>query len=131
MGMYTELNIALQFEKDTPKEIIDTLRYMLEKGTEIPRSNHPLFNTESWRVMLVKDISYFPGDSFHSLSYSARLGYDLTVRSSLKNYDKEIELFLDFINPYIKTEGFIGYMMGEECDRPTLIYHVNGEIQFR
>lgn len=104
---------------------------MLEESTDVPVSNHPLFNTESWRVMLIKEISYFPGGSFHLLSYNDTLGYDLTVRSSLKNYDKEIELFLDFVNPYIETEGFIGYIMHEECDWPTLIYHVNGEIQLR
>lgn len=131
MGMYTELNIALRLEKDTPKEIINALQYMLGEDAEVPFINHPLFNTESWKVLLIKEISYFPGDSFHLLSYNDKLGYDLTVRSSIKNYDNEIELFLDFINPYIETEGFIGYMFCEQCDDPTLIYYVNGEIQLR
>lgn len=38
----------------------------------------------------------------------------------LKNYDSEIEEFLDWLEPYIGTEGFIGYMRYEEWEDPTL-----------
>jgi hypothetical protein len=56
--------------------------------------------------------------------------YHLNVRSNLKNYDSEIENFLDFISPYIETDEFIGYMRYEESEKPTLIYIDNGIVKY-
>jgi hypothetical protein len=49
--------------------------------------------------------------------------YKLNVRCCFKNYDNEIDLFLDFIRPYLVTTGFLGYKRYEEDDDPTLIYN--------
>ena len=57
--------------------------------------------------------------------------YFLNVRCNLKNYYSEIELFLDWLCPYMETEGFIGYMRYEECDDPVLIYKEESEIVLR
>ena len=57
--------------------------------------------------------------------------YFLNVRCNLKNYHEEIEKFMNWLCPYIETEGFLGYMRYEECDNPTLIYKENGEIVYK
>ena len=127
MGMYTQLNIGVDLRRDTPENIIDILNYMLTGGSNIPdpeTTDHPLFSTLRWRFMLTCDSCYFDG---HTDSSMVRDGifndYHLNVRSNLKNYDNEIELFLDFIRPYLDTDGFLGYKWYEEDDDPTLIYN--------
>lgn len=48
--------------------------------------------------------------------------YRVSIRASLKNYDSEIEKFLDWLLPYIDTNGFIGYERHKDMDNPILIY---------
>lgn len=48
------------------------------------------------------------------------------MRVFLKNYNSEIEEFLDWLEPYIETNDFIGYMKYEEFEDPTLIYNCFG-----
>ena len=42
----------------------------------------------------------------------------LTTCFNLKNYDQEIEKFLDWLCPYIQTEGYIGTYWYEEQEEP-------------
>jgi hypothetical protein len=49
----------------------------------------------------------------------------------LKNYALEIENFLDFISPYVETDGFIGYYRYEESENPALIYIDNGTLKYK
>ena len=50
-----------------------------------------------------------------------------------KTNDLEIEEFLDWLEPYIGTDGFIGYIRYEEWENPTLIYNDfdNDKILFK
>ena len=124
MGMYTELNIGVNLRSDTPNNIIDILRYMLGDIDETKTTDHPLFLTQRWRFMLVSTSYYFDGHTDSSIERDdITHEYKLNVRCNLKNYDGEIKLFLDFIRPYLETEGFLGYTRYEECDDPTLIYN--------
>lgn len=91
--------------------------------------DHPLFKTDRWGILLRCDSAYFAGDTN---SYITREDFDLelkyspylTIRSNLKNYDLEIELFLDWISQYVRypTGECAGYFRCEECSEPTLIY---------
>lgn len=127
MGMYTEFVLGVDLVRETPKEVIDILDFMITNDlddNEPILPDHPLFNTERWRYMLQSDSYYFGGFS-NSLIDAPRFiedVYKLSIRSNLKNYDSEIELFLNWLNPYIETRGFIGYMRYEEFDDPWLIY---------
>jgi len=51
--------------------------------------------------------------------------WTLCIRCNLKNYDDEIEKFLDWIHPYLdKQEGdFLGFYRYEETEQPTLIHY--------
>lgn len=134
MGMYTEFVLGVNLKRDTPDEIIDILRYMTEGEFEDPEpeaSDHLLFKTERWRYMLQCDSAYFGGLSISKLQRPEHATDDwhLSIRSNLKNYDNEIELFLNWISPYVVTNGFIGYMRHEEWIDPYLIYR--GLYDFR
>jgi hypothetical protein len=131
MGMYTELNIGVAFKEDTPKEIIDAVKYLLCETKEKPCIDHELFGCPRHRMVLTGDSFYFDSISDSKMEYNDIDGqYHLNVRSNLKNYDSEIENFLDFISPYIETDEFIGYMRYEESEKPTLIYIDNGIVKY-
>lgn len=127
MGMYTQLVMGVTLSKNTPEYVIDILKYMLdldEMELKVELPDHPLFKTERWRAMLVSGSAYFDGHTDSSLIMNECYGeYSLNVRTNLKNYDSEIELFLHFIEPWLYSEGFLGYIHYEEDDCPKLIFH--------
>jgi len=127
MGMYTELNIGVSLRSDTPLNVINIIEYMLSddnmKMCDMP-FDHPLFSTERWHFMLLCGSYYFDGQpDSHMVRDDIDHEYKCNVRCNLKNYDNEIELFLDFIRPYLVTRGFLGYKRYEEDGEPTLIYN--------
>lgn len=125
MGMYTELNIGVEFVEDIPENVVNILKFMVGDITDEPETtDHPLFETERWRMMLCSDSAYFAGHTDSSLQYDdISRTYNLNVRCNLKNYDDEINQFLSFIRPYLETTGFLGYTRYEEDENPRLIYN--------
>ena len=132
MGMYTELVMAVRIDSDEEK-VINTLKYMLEEGDDKNCDfDHKLFVTDRWKWMLLSDSYYFDGETDTKLIYDHILdGYILNVRCNLKNYDREIELFLEWIAPHVHTNGFVGYMRYEDDEDPTLIYIEYDEVIFK
>ena len=133
MGMYTELNIAVEFKEATPAEVIKALDYMATAHDEKPtekdfQMDHPLFKTDRWDWMLRSGGSaYFDAEPF--LSWHQEFGtWRLTVCTNIKNYSGEWEAFLDFIAPHLETNGYIGTYRYEEDDDPTLLYAEAGKI---
>lgn len=134
MGMYTELNIGVKICPTLT--VVQKLNYMLGEDTEDVHIEHPLFTDQTrYKHMLLSDSYYFDGKSDSKLFvddlYPDEPMYYLNVRCNFKNYDDEIEKFMDWLCPYIETEGFLGYKRYEECDDPTLIYKENGEIVYK
>ncbi len=133
--MYTEFHFNSKIKKDTPKEVINTLKYMLdlwEKGEPKEIPDHILFKNpeSSWRVMLQMDSSYFDAETYSTLNYNKFDDhYYLCVRCNLKNYESDIENFINWITPYLdKYEGdFLGFYRYEEFEEPTLIYYTREE----
>ena len=134
MGMYTELNIGVEINNNS--KVIQKLKFMLGDSDKDVEIIHPLFkDTDRWRFMLNSDSYYFDGQTdsklFRDDLYENKPMYFLNVRCNLKNYCDEIKLFLDWLCPYIKTEGFLGYTRYEEQYNPTLIYKEKGKIEYR
>lgn len=128
MGMYTELHFNAELRKDVPSDVLAILNYMLEAGPGAPPPplpEHALFKTQRWPVMLRTDSYYFAADTHSTLRHD-EIGecYYLCIRCNLKNYDEEIEKFVDWIDPYLEAfEGdFLGFSRYEETETPTLIY---------
>lgn len=131
MGMYTELVCAFELDSQLPQQVINILSYMVGETDDdildeygIP--DHPLFKTNRWDFMLTSDSYYFDGVTNSGLTIDYLIKdkpmYYLSIRCNLKNYDDEIEKFIDWIKPYIHTKGFIGYKRYEEDEHPELIY---------
>lgn len=129
MGMYTEFVMAAELIDSVPNQVIDILEYMLGETRDSPKvlPDHPLFQTDRWRMMLTCDSAYFAGETYSKFNrrYSNEEPYILTIRSNFKNYNREIKLFLDWIGPYLDMtyDPFIGYFRNEEDDDPVLIYY--------
>jgi hypothetical protein len=122
MGMYTELHYNVELRSDVPAEVLAALRYMLDSDQPEARCDHPLFETDRWSVMLRMSSAYFPSRT-HSELFNEYDRWHLGVRCNLKNYDGEIEKFIDWMDPYVDAfEGdFLGFHRYEESDDPVLI----------
>ena len=139
MGMYTELVLGIQLRKlqDHERYVLEILEYMCgkTKGLDVSKDKlekeHPLFQTERWHIMLCCDSYYFDGQTNSFVTYDEDSTY-LTVRCNLKNYDHEIQHFLDWIARYsdYKYSEFVGYMRYETCDFPTLIYLSDDGVRY-
>ena len=138
MGMYTELVMAAEIKTKDPA-VIDILQYMTdndsyEKPKKLP--DHPLFKTSRWSWMLNGTSEYFSGSPQSKLTVDTLLGtnnprYFLSVRFNIKNYENEIEKFLDWLAPYLSVfDEFIGYYRSEEYRYPTLIFCTKGKIHY-
>ena len=75
--------------------------------------------------MLLCDSYYFKADTHSTLRYDEiSETWFLCVRCNVKNYQNEIEKFVDWILPYCDTlpGDFLGFSRYEETEKPTLIY---------
>jgi hypothetical protein len=126
MGMYTEFHYNTELKRNVPESVIEILRYMLgETQTKPKLPEHELFGHTIWESMLQTDSYYFDADTHSTLRYdNISESYYLCVRCNLKNYKNEIELFTDWIRPYIyKQKGdFLGFSRYESSETPDLIY---------
>lgn len=126
MGMYTELSLDSDLKCDTPEEVIQILKYMLRREDidMPPLPDHPLFATTRWSYMLRCGSAYFAAQPDSKL---LEVDGDLTINiiCNLKNYEDEIEKFLDWIHPWLDCydDDFLGYTRYEEDPEPTLLYY--------
>lgn len=134
MGMYTELHYNVELSKDVPEDVINILKFMVGDSEDEPSTlpNHPLFGDTRWRFMLRCDSYYFNADTHSTLRLDGiSHSYYLCIRCNLKNYNDEIELFIDWIDPYldecIAKGEFLGFYRYEEDNEPTLIYRKGGD----
>lgn len=136
MGMYTELHLNSEIRKDTPENVLRVLRYMLSTSEEeaaaisFEKPDHPLFGETRWRFMLLSDSYYFDADTHSTLRFDdiAKSHY-LCIRCNLKNYDREIAKFCDWVAPYLdKQDGeFLGFSRYETDEWPTLLFYGRGK----
>lgn len=127
MGMYTEIHFNSKLTVDKDSMVADILKYMvgdIEDAPELLPAN-ALFKTDRWQIMLRCDSYYFDADTLSTLRWDEiSHHYYLCIRSNLKNYDSEIEEFIDWIDPYLNKQpgDFLGFYRYEEDEEPTLIY---------
>lgn len=139
MGMYTKINIILKLRKDTPKQVEeivksmfdgDTVEDMKSKGIELPE--HKFFEDDR-RVWFPRSggSCYFTGTANSAIKYrNVDNKMVLHIDTDFKNYQEEIDLFLDWISHYVDAENneFLGYSRYEEFYNPTLYFFQNGKI---
>jgi len=107
MGMYTEIIIGCRLKRDTPEEVIESLQELLkidDEGTEDYNfPEHEFFKSERFRWMFFS-ASYYFGTPPHRVLERDSLdeAWQFSTRSNLKNYDNEIQKFIDWIKPYVE-----------------------------
>lgn len=115
MGCFTEINVNFDLVEDTPEDVVNIMHYLIltnrneTKPSVLPK--HEFFECDRWDNIDSKM-------EYDDISKT----YRVSIRANLKNYDSEIEKFLDWLLPYIDTNGFIGYEKHEDMDDPILIY---------
>ena len=130
MGMYTKLQCNLMLKKD--KQLYEILQNLLEEKytLDLSKIEHNFFKTERYSYMLKCRSYYFTGTNNTKL-IEDEYHYVLHIDCDLKNYDNEIELFLDWISKYLDgyyLKEFVGYYRYEEDENPTLLYVKNNKI---
>lgn len=129
MGVYTELIFGASLKKDTPTEVINTLKYIVGEIKEKPE-NFPL--SEGRCEWLLTGGSYYFGVSepVTKLWQDIQDDWRLSARCSIKNYGGEIEEFLEWIKPYIDggsgSRDIYAYTIYEEDREPTIYYLTDG-----
>ena len=123
--MYTELFISARIVDD--KKVISILKYMIREIEEPPElPSHDLFKlADRWQHMLIGSSYYFVPRSVHLLEYDNIGRYWCFInRSDFKNYDNEIELFIDWIRPYLRDRDgdMFAYSRYEESKEPTIYF---------
>lgn len=130
MGMYTELDLKVAIEDEpTVVNILKDLATTDGSLTIKNRLDHPFFKTARCDIIGHGGSYYFDGQPYIQFKYDeiAKCWF-LTTCFNLKNYDREIEKFLDWLCPFILTEGYIGTYWYEEAFAPTEIYKINKRI---
>ena len=129
--MYTEFIFEAELSKDTPKGLIDAFTTVSRKDTGIEVTSNKLeisnFIEKFDLNMLVNCCSaYFPAQqSFFNIYYDKYLDtYGIFIRSDLKNYEQQINKFLEFIKPYIirgcGSNNIYAYVLYELDEQPTI-----------
>lgn len=127
MGMYTELVLKCRIKEDTSQEVLTVLHYLFKNRlVGATPLDHPFFKAPRW-TMIGNSSSFYHHPEAVSDLYEfdqPNRGVYIFSRSDLKNYDNEIALFLDWINPYLDhmPGECIGWTWYEEEEQPTLIY---------
>lgn len=121
MGVYTELIFQGEVKFDIPKQIQELFDYFfgdseelylyIDKRDKLP--DHCFFDCPRWRHIGHMSSYYFTP---FPLRYMQGKKF-VFLRCDLKNYDNEIELFLDWIRPYMV--DFYGWHWYEEDEQPT------------
>ena len=132
MGMYTEIIFGASLKINTPKSVIDTIKYLIsdeitDADMDSKIMQHPFFCSDRNWLLRSAGSYYFPGvvEPKFNFDDNSKQWY-LHFRTNIKNYDNEIEKFLDWIRPYIDqgvgTRNFYTVVTYEEQSNPTIYY---------
>lgn len=122
MGTYTELVLKCSIKDDRPQIVHEVLTFLFGKDSEQPTDlpDHPFFKKRGWEAV-GRSGSYYhcpAPTNFYDGKY-------LFSRSDFKNYDDEIDSFLEWLKPYLSNAPgkFIGWIFCEQVKEPIFIYN--------
>ena len=98
MGMYTELILGAELKEDTPKDVIETLRYFageIERPEKLAVDlgmNWPILRGGSYYFAVNHPVVKMWFDDIGG-------SWKISSRNNIKNYGNEIENFLAWLKP--------------------------------
>jgi hypothetical protein len=124
MGMYTQVFLAIELNELVNQDVLYTLHTMVIDSMYIVKGNEKVvFESERSAIMFKCSSAYFVDIVVSKLQYDEHFKtWKLLVHSHFKNYDNDIEEFIEFIKPYCRRKGLIGYSRYEEDEQPTLYF---------
>lgn len=127
MGTYTRLHLSFKLKKDTPDEVINVLkRIIIDDKIDKTINNVPFFNDclRWYHLFQGKNCEWqLITKMFFNKHY-----WCIEINSEFKNYDNEIELFLDWIKHYIigrKKLLYLGYSQIEGYGYNRIYFHLD------
>jgi len=130
MGYYTELRFKAKLKHDTPENVINFLKRVIKEhdlghvktifNTEDvfkPEFDHPFFKCDRWYMLFIS--TNWDNEMQGGMFYENNNRWVIDLHTEFKNYDNEIDLFLDWIKPFIigrKKKQYVGYKRGEDED---------------
>lgn len=122
--MYTELIFGARLKENTDKAIIDNLKWLINGKQDEYKREFTFSDTKPVRCG-----SYY----FGVVSCVNKIWYDyiskqwvVSIRANCKNYEKNIEKFLQWIKPYIDqgsgSKEMYAIVIYEEDSEPTIYY---------
>jgi hypothetical protein len=126
MGMYTELVFGAKLKQETPEQVINALKYMIGDLKDKPK-DFPLPD-DSFEWIFNISSSYFGvNEPVKKMWFDDILkAWRINTRSNIKNYENEIETFLEWIKPYIERgsgeRNMYAIVIYEEASEPTIYY---------
>ena len=128
MGMYTELFVEGTLRSDAPDEVVRIVRYLFDKNADedvlpVDLPGDRFFECDRWKSVGNCSSSYHIPFSLSGVHVPHTGQLSFISRSDLKNYDNEIQKFVDWITPYC--ERLRGWSLYEEDEEPTVFTYEN------
>lgn len=137
MGYYTELKLNIKLKKETPDNIIEFLKkvlidkdigvdnkFLFKSGDVFkPWFSHDFFKCQRWYMLFLS--TNWDEDMQGGKLREDKGNWTVNLHTEFKNYDDEIDKFMDWITPYIvgrKKRQYVGQYQGENMDNPINIY---------
>jgi len=126
MSYYTYFKFKIKLRKDTPLEVIHILCNSIDNIDDMTykKVNHSFFDQKRWMTLFHKN-AFFEEEGYPCLKVFPHSGnYELKLIGEINNGYDEINLFCDWISPYVmghKKKRFLGESKGEE--QKTCINH--------
>lgn len=136
MGDYTEFCFDAELVPlDKEHNIVDVLQSMTDYTLISLTSSHPksfsipdhnFFKCDRWRWLMLSDSAYFPHETTSKV-FMSNSRWHVSIHSNIKNYNNEIEKFLDWIMPYVdvdrREDDCLGFYRHQYTREPTIIYY--------
>ncbi len=135
MGHYTEFSFQANLRKDTPSEVINLLNRVVNerdlghdkvlfKTSDVfkPEFDHVFFKCDRWYMLF---LSTNGCEGMKTTFSKVKNYYELSIHSEFKNYDDEVDYFMDWIKPFIvgrKKKQYVGYWKSESSPTEINLY---------
>jgi len=129
MGMFTELIFGAALKEGTSSQVIEALKYMIGETKDKP-SDFPLPDGRCAWLLRCGSYSFAVNNSVSKMWLdNIDNQWHISTRSNIKNYENEIETFLEWIKPHIDSgsgnNDLYAIVMYEDEDTPKLYYLSN------
>ena len=140
MGMYTELIFGATLKEKTPTYVTQALDHVIndtDDTVNVKLSDESKYFINEYSLQkLIWCTSYYFGahNNKPSCVFDKTAGcWCISFRANCKNYNGEIEKFIEFIKPYVEwgsgTTNIFAIVQYEEDDYPTL-YGIEGKYEY-